>query len=300
MNSFFLEKITGKLLFLAIASLISVAHAQNNAAKAMRTTYERLKPELEQNTYHNPIWLSSLENQNSITGEIYGKLDHPFSAVRQNLRDPVSWCEILFLHLNIKYCKVTDGQTIEIYAGTKKPQSLETATRMQYHFSKIADNGNYMNVAMNAEKGPYGTSHVSITMQAIPINTRQSFIRVDYGYRYGTAAKLAMKTYLATTGKNKAGISVTGKKADGTPEYASGMRGIIERNALRYYLAVNAYLDSLSLPVNKQRDYRLTAWFDATARYPQLHEISKDAYLKMKKEEYRRSKENIQTIYLPQ
>lgn len=300
MNAFFMKKITGKLLFLAMASLASVAHAQNNSAKAMKATYERLKPELEQNIYHKPIWLSSSEGQNTVSGEVYGRLDYPFSSVRKNLRDPVGWCEILFLHLNVKYCEVIDDQTIEIYAGTKKPQSLEAATRMQYRFSKLDDNENYMKVAMSAKKGPYGISRSVITMQAIPLNAKQSFIQVDYGYRYGTAASLAMKAYLATAGKNKTGISITGKKADGTPEYASGMRGIIERNALRYYLAINAYLDSLSLPPVQQLEHRLSAWFDATTHYPQLHELGKTDYLEMKKEEYRRMKEGMQTMQLSQ
>lgn len=300
MNLLFLGKITGKLLLLIVAGVISVAHAQGNPAQAMKAAYDRLKPELEQNVYHNPIWISSSETKNSAAGEIYGRLDHPFSAIRKNLQDPVGWCEVLFLHLNVKYCKVIDNQTIELYAGTKNPQSLQSATRMQYRFSRLDDNENYMKVAMSADKGPYGTSHPYITMQAIPLNTKQSFIRVDYGYRYGTAASLAMKTYLATSGKNKLGLSITGKQANGTPVYASGMRGVIERNALRYYLAVNAYLDSLSLTSDKQLEHRLSGWFDATARYPQLHEISKAAYLKMKKEEYRRMQEGVQTMNLSQ
>lgn len=296
MNPLVLRKTAGKWLLLIAAGLLSVAHAQGNPAQAMKAAYDRLKPELE----HNPIWIASSENKNSAEGEVYGILDHPFSAVRKNLQDPVGWCEVLFLHLNVKYCKVIDNQTIELYAGTKKPQSLQAATRMQYQFSKRDDNENYMKVAMKADKGPYGTSNAYITMQAIPLNGKQSFIQVDYGYHYGTTASLAMKAYLATAGKNKSGISITGKQTDGTPVYASGMRGVIERNALRYYLAVNAYLDSLSLPPDKQLGHRLSAWFDATARYPQLHEISKTAYLKMKKEEYQRIQEGAQTMNLSQ
>jgi hypothetical protein len=46
------------------------------------------------------------------------------------------------------------------------------------------------------------------------------------------------------------------------------MRGAIERNAMRYYLAIEAYLGALSVPTRQQADRRLMDWFDASERYP--------------------------------
>jgi hypothetical protein len=67
------------------------------------------------------------------------------------------------------------------------------------------------------------------------------------------------------------------------------MRGAVERNTMRYYLAIDAYLASLAVPASQQSEKRLQHWFDATERYPrQLHEIDRTAYLSMKRSEYKR------------
>ena len=60
---------------------------------------------------------------------------------------------------------------------------------------------------------------------------------------------------------------------------------MVERNTMRYYLAIDTYLGSLNDPPGK----RLQNWFAATERYPrQLHGISRNAYLNMKQTELRR------------
>ena len=81
-------------------------------------------------------------------------------------------------------------------------------------------------------------------------------------------------------------------RAGREPTYIGGMRGVVERNTMRYYLAINAYLDSLAAPPEKQLEKRFRDWFDATERYPkQLHEVDRDAYLRMKRNEYQRQLE---------
>jgi hypothetical protein len=50
-------------------------------------------------------------------------------------------------------------------------------------------------------------------------------------------------------------------------------RGALERNVMRYYLAIDSYLQSLSAPPAEQREARLRAFYAYTKRYsPQLHE----------------------------
>ncbi len=287
--SLLLTRLISGLVLFAIVGMLSGTRAQETSpAKSMLAAYTRLEPGLKNNPYRSPVWLESTLDKGQIDGEIYGMLDHPFHVIRKNLQSPENWCEILFLHLNTKYCKPGDDNTIGIYVGRKNPQSLDAATRIQYRFESVASHSGYMKIAMTADEGPYGTSDYRIVMEGIPLNEKQSFIRVDYGYRYGTVAALAMKTYLATIGSDKKGLTIIGKRKDGSPEYISGLRGVIERNTLRYYLAVTSYLDSLSSPPEKQLEKRLSSWFDATEHYPQLHEISKAGYMAMKKEEYQR------------
>jgi hypothetical protein len=92
-----------------------------------------------------------------------------------------------------------------------------------------------------------------------------------------------MQAYLATAGAGKVGFSSSGNALIG------GMRGVVERNTMRYYLAVDAYLDSAADPSTERVERRLAAWFDATEQYKrQLHEIERDAYLIMKRKEVQR------------
>jgi hypothetical protein len=97
-------------------------------------------------------------------------------------------------------------------------------------------------------------------------------------------ARFAMQAYLSTAGANKVGFSVAGKDAQGRPLYIGGVRGVIERNVMRYYLAVEAHLASLSAPPQQQLDKRLQAWFDSAERYArQLHEMDRAQYIALKK-----------------
>ncbi|NPT53878.1 hypothetical protein GNZ13_04465, partial [Paraburkholderia sp. 5N] len=67
------------------------------------------------------------------------------------------------------------------------------------------------------------------------------------------------------------------------------VRGLVERNTMRYYLAIDAYLGALSSTPDKRLEQRLTTWFDATEQYPrQLHEVDRQAYMQMKYKEYER------------
>ena len=67
------------------------------------------------------------------------------------------------------------------------------------------------------------------------------------------------------------------------------MRGVMERNTMRHFLAIEAYLASLDSPRERRVDQRLNTWFSATERYPrQLHEIERGEYLAMKQREFGR------------
>jgi hypothetical protein len=55
---------------------------------------------------------------------------------------------------------------------------------------------------------------------------------------------------------------------------------------MRYYLAIEAYLDSLSAPEGERAEKRLREWFAATERHPQqLREMGQAEYMAMKRRE---------------
>ena len=92
-----------------------------------------------------------------------------------------------------------------------------------------------------------------------------------------------MDTYLATLGRDKVGFTVVGRTPAGEPVDVGGLRGTLERNTMRYYLAVDTYLDSMSQLPAERKQWRFATWYTATERYPrQLHELSRADYLALK------------------
>ncbi len=61
---------------------------------------------------------------------------------------------------------------------------------------------------------------------------------------------------------------------------------MIERNAVRYHLAVKAYLDTLGVSEPQRFERRLEHWFELTSGYrTQLFEMERDEYLRCKRQE---------------
>ena len=175
---------------------------------------------------------------------------------------------------------------IEVLADN---QLIATHPRSYARQQDILDPLHYLALRLEAADGPLGTRDFRIALELTPAPAGGSFMRLSYSYRYGLAARLALQGYLATLGRDKVGFSIVGRAADGSPIYIEGLRGAVERNTLRYYLAIEAYLGALALPPAQQPESRLQAWFDATERHPlQLHELERDDYLAMKRRELAR------------
>jgi hypothetical protein len=109
-----------------------------------------------------------------------------------------------------------------------------------------------------------------------------------------------MQAYLATIGRNKVGFTVVSTQPDGRILHIGGMRGVVERNTMRYYLAIEAFLGALSAPPQARLEKRLHDWFAAIERYPrQLHELEQSEYLDMKRKEYLRQQAEARAITTP-
>jgi hypothetical protein len=144
----------------------------------------------------------------------------------------------------------------------------------------------YLKILLDARQGPMGTSDYHIAMEAVPLSGARTFVHLTYSYRTGLAARLATKTYLATAGSGKVGFTIVSRQPDGRPNFINGVRGMIERNTMRYYLAIDAFLAATKAAPDLQLERRLQTWFAATEQYPrQLHEIGRDEYLEMKRTE---------------
>lgn len=278
----------------AVACLLAAALAapvQALDAAALKARYATLQPQLANNGFGRPIVLEASQQGGELSGEVYAVVEHPFGQVNEALRSINHWCDILIVHLNVKSCKVDPARrTIALAVGRKYDQPAADAYQIDFAFKLVASNAEHVLVLLTCESGPMGTRNYRIEVEATPLESKKSFLHMSYAYGYGFGARMAMETYLMTLGRSKVGFSTTGRKADGSPEYAGGMIGLMERNTMRYYLAIEAYLDALPLPPAQRAEKRMQEWYAATERYPrQLHEMEKANYLEMKRKEIEQS-----------
>jgi hypothetical protein len=118
-----------------------------------------------------------------------------------------------------------------------------------------------------APEGPLGTTDYRFALDAAPLDATRTTLHFTFAHGYGARAQVALAAYLATFGRDKVGFSVAGFDAAGEPRYVGGLRGALERNAMRCYLAIEAYLGSLAAPRAEQRETRLRAWYEAAQRF---------------------------------
>ena len=254
--------------------------ADPTSAATLRERHAELAPRLDQSPFQRPLTLDSSESSSQLQGSIDAVVFQPFALMREQLQRPAAWCEILMLHLNTKQC-IANGNALGVHIGRKHDQPLSEAYRVAFTLKLDAVSADYLDVRLGAETGPFSTRDYRIQLQAIPLGGgSKTFLHLRYAYGYGFAAKLAMQGYLATLGAGKVGFTKTGSS------HIGGLRGAIERNTMRYYLAIDTYLAS---PGAQQRTQRLERWFAATEQYAkQLHEVERADYLTMKHNEFRR------------
>ncbi len=264
------------------------SQTQLGSAAALQAKFASVQGQLDKNAFGRPLVLQSAEASGQLSGNIFAVVNHPFDEVSTALAKPPVWCDILMLHLNTKNCAVNgsgDATTLQLAVGRKFDQPLSDTQRLDFNWKPATQSADYLSVSLSADKGPLSTRDYRIQLEATPIAGNKTFIHMAYAYAYGTAAKIALQGYLSTIGSDKVGFSTDGKDASGQPNYVGGVRGVVERNTMRYYLAIDAYLDS---PSSGQLDKRFGAWFDATEQYArQLHEMSREDYIAMKNNEYK-------------
>ncbi len=274
----------------AIASVTTAAALEEDPAGALRAQYATLKQELEQNRLQQRLYIESVERPRVLQGDVYAVVDYPIAAVSDALTRPAHWCDALILHLNVKYCRPLPrgGRTVlSVAIGKKNDQPLTGAYRIEFDYSVAVALPDYMEVSLNARRGPLGTSNYRISLEAVGLQDERAFVHLQYSYTYGFWARVAMRKYLRGTGSDKVGFTITGTQNDTQPTFIGGVRGIVERNIMRYYLAIDAYLEALAAPAPERFERSLERWFDATERYSrQLHEVDRDSYLAMKRREY--------------
>ena len=285
------RRLTGSAALALALTFAGNAYAQD--AATLKARHNELAAALTNNQFQRPLHLVSTDGGGKISGDVYAIVDRPYDLVSTALKGPDAWCDVMILHLNVKRCKAMASSAgtsqLLVDIGRKFDQPLSEAHRFDFGYKVASHQSDYLQVLLDAPKGPLGTRDYAVQFEVVALDATRSFVHLSYGYRYGAAAGIAMQTYLATAGSSKVGFSVVGKTDDGKPEYIGGTRGAIERNTMRYYVAIQSYLGALNAPAPQRQEKRLNDWHDGVEKFPrQLRELERAEYLAMKRKEIQR------------
>ncbi len=119
-----------RLLQWGLAAVLAAGglNALADEAPALRAKYGELREELKRNAYHQPIHIDSAQEGNTIRGDVYALLQHPFAQFSGAMKDPADWCDIMILPFNTKYCHPTEGQNgtgLQVRIGRKFDQPVQ-------------------------------------------------------------------------------------------------------------------------------------------------------------------------------
>ena len=270
----------------------SAAALETDPASALLARYEALGEQQLQSPFPQRLLVESADAHGVSQGDVYAVVDYPIATVSDAFSKPENWCDALILHLNVKYCRpvARDGRTLLSTAiGKARDQPLSSAYRVEFVYDIASSRPDYVDIGLVARRGPLGTGNYRISLEAVGLENEQALVHLRYSYTYGFVGRLAMNVYLTTSGSGKVGFTVISDPDDPQPEFIGGVRGAIERNTMRYYLAIDAYLGALATPAPERFEQSLERWFSATELYPrQLHEVDRDTYFAMKRSEYLR------------
>jgi hypothetical protein len=283
-------------LFIVAAAILLSAGSASSVEKTRQSedilldTYHRNMAKLETNSFGLPLFLESFERDDRVHVDVYGIFDHPFSSIVNVLKVPANWCDIVSLHPNVKACtyrELSGAWLLTFYIGRKVYQPPEETRQVIYHYRKVDQQQRYLDIILNAGAGPFGTKDHWMRFEAMPLEGGRTFVHVSYSYSDSIALRLAEKLYFATLGRGKMGFTVIGTDRNSKPIYIGGPRGAIERNAVRYYFAIQSYMNALRYPEKSRFSMRVSEWYDLTSRYrQQLYDMDKKDYLTFKTKDH--------------
>ena len=254
---------------------------QAATAASLNQKYAALKERLDASPFGRPLVLDSTDAGGNLKGDVYAVLEQPFRKV-QALGPAQSWCDVLVLPFNVQKCE-PKGDQLSVFIGRKPDSKLSDAKRLDLKHSLAARSDDLLQVRLVAPTGPAGTKDYRIVFEATPLDERRTLVHLAYGYGYGAMSSMVMQTYLATSGADKVGFTSQGVDDQGKPQLVGGMRGVMERNTMRYFLAIEAFLDAADVTADKRQAARAERWYASVDKHPrQLREMSRAQYLALK------------------
>jgi hypothetical protein len=280
----------------AVAILFSAGSAAAGATPRqgpaiLLDSYQKNMAQLATSSFGLPLFLESSERGDKVKVDVYGIFDYPFASIANVLKVPANWCDIVSLHPNVKACtyrELPGDWLLTFYVGKKTYQAPEETRQVIYHFQNVVQQPDYLDILLRADAGPFGTEDHRLRFEALPLAKGGTFVHVSYEYNDSMALRLAGKAYFSTLGRGKVGFTVTGTDGNGQNIHIGGPRGAIERNAVRYYFAIQTFMSTLHHPEKSHFSIRTSQWFDLTTHYKkQLFDLERKDYLTVKAKEHK-------------
>ena len=277
---------------IAAALLFATAFAQTppeprappvDLAAALAARHRALADELARSPFGLPLVVRSQDEGARAEGEIVGLIPHAYAAFAATFAVPRAFCDAAMLHPNVKGCtsmRVDGEERVLMNAGRKHYEPAANVHAQAFVASTQQIGDRYLRVVLRAPEGPLDTRDYVFTLEAIPVG-EATFIAVRYAYSASFASRAATAGYLATAGSARTGFTTT---AAGAP--ARGVRGVVERNAMRHYLALTSVLDTGDVPEAARAAARIDRYYTLTDRFAvQLREFERGEYIAIKTRE---------------
>ncbi len=270
---------------------LALADTPTDPSAALRARYDALSQQLENSSIQRGLYLESTDSKHAPRGDAYAVIEYPFATVAAAFTTPENWCESLILHLNVQYCSAVTGhggRQLSVAVGKKTNQPLDDTHRIDFIYNVAVSSANFTRVELSSLEGPFDTGNYLIAMELTAIDEQRSFVHIEYSYTQGFVTRWAASAYFATRGRDKVGFTWI-QDEDDPPRLVRGIRGALERNTMRYYLAIDAYLQVLDSPAAQRFEQSLELWFADTERFArQLREVKHENYISMKRGQYLR------------
>ncbi|MCX5806724.1 MAG: hypothetical protein NT010_11795 [Proteobacteria bacterium] len=272
------------LLFTRWCNILYGNDSLSAGRESLIDKYHQIETKLEKSSFGIPVYLESSVEQNASHVDIYGIVEHSFTIVQNVLRVPTNWCDIVLPHIYVRACyykKVNNTWLLNTYNFDKFSESLDDAYQMKSEYRVTKSQPGYFDISLAAKEGPFNTKEHQFKFEAVPLDKDKTFIHLQHYFAYSTIGYYIMKIF----GGSKPGFSVIGMNSDGSPIYTNGLSGGVERNAVCYYFAILAYLDTLKTPAGQRFEKRISQWYDLAAPYKiQIFEIKKEEYITDKRQ----------------
>ncbi|MDJ0833364.1 MAG: hypothetical protein QNJ69_07545 [Gammaproteobacteria bacterium] len=291
-------------LMTLLPSQLAAAGPSTDAKAELITQFKHARDDITHNAFGLPLSLASVEQDDLLQGQVLGIIEHDYATARAIFTRPDHWCDTLLLHLNTKACTYQNASAtrIDLFSGRKFYQPIKKAKPISLDFAIIDNRDDFVRVQLHGAKGPLGTSDYAIELSAMALpstkagtaDQQRSLLRLRFSYRTTWLARQMMNLYLSQMARDKVGFTIVDQHQQ-PPVYIGGLQGIIERNTMRYYLAIHTRLDGVKHAHSMHQQF--SRWFDATEKYHrQLHEVSKTDYLQAKQRELANQRDRQQLI----